>query len=81
MYIHIHYVPENDRVDRHTFAKELEVIDISEDSKFRAFAAVYGLRPRRANFEISESDQLRELLNVLMRFGIGYRVTPEPEYL
>jgi hypothetical protein len=81
MYINIPYVPENDRIDRDTFAKELEAIDISEDSRFRAFAAVYGLRPRRVNFEITESDQLRQLLNVLGRFGIGYRVTPEPEYI
>jgi hypothetical protein len=81
MYINIPYVPENDLIDRDTFAKELGAIEISEDARYRAFAAVYGIRPRRVTFEINESTQLRKLLDLLIRFGIGHRVTTEFEYL
>ena len=80
VYINSPYFFENERIDRQAFIKELEHAEISEDARFTAYEAVYNRLPRGVNFEFSETDQARELLTVLHRMRIAYRITAEPEY-
>ena len=80
VYINIPYVSENEKIDRQLFIKELSLAEISEEARFEAYEAVYNRLPRGVNFEFSDTDQVRELLSVLLRMRIAYRITTEPEY-
>ncbi len=79
VYINIPYVTENERIDRASVAKELEILDISEDSRYNAFAAIYNIKPRGVVLnDMSEAVLLEAMLK---RLGIPYRRSDEPEYV
>jgi hypothetical protein len=78
VYVNIPYVVENDNLDRSVVGKELELVDISEDAKYEAFAAIYNKRPRGVSFTSLEEAHL--LQRVLYRLGVPYRQTNESDY-
>ncbi len=78
VFVNIPYYVENDRVDRAVAAKELKLLDISEDQRYEAFAAIYNIRPRGVEFSDPKKAFLLE--GVLARLGIPFRQTPESEY-
>ena len=80
VYIDIPYTPDNDRIDRDLLIKELKFIDVSEDVRYEAFAAIYNRLPRGVPFEIEETDQARLLIGVLQNMRVGYRISTESEY-
>ena len=80
VYISIPYVAENDLIDRDRFIEELKIIEISDEAKSEAFDAVYNRLPRGLHFEISETEEMRSFLQVLLRLGIGYRISADSEY-
>lgn len=78
VYINIPYVVENDRIDRALTTKELTILDITEEAKHDAFAAIYNKRPRGVNFD--ETDDALLLEGALKRLGIPYRQSSESDY-
>jgi hypothetical protein len=78
VYVNIPYVPENDRVDREITARELQILNIDEDAKQEAFAAIYNKRPRGVDF--TDPQQAFRLQETLQRLGVPYRESPESEY-
>ena len=80
VYINIPYTRDNDLLDKDLLIKELKFIDVSEDVRYEAFAAIYNRLPRGVPFEIHETDQARLLVSVLLNMRIGYRITAESEY-
>lgn len=80
VYINIPYVPENNRIDKDLTKKELQCLDISDEAKQSAFAAIYNLNPRGVNFENEDSVEAIMLEGVLQRLGIPYRRSEESEY-
>lgn len=80
IYINIPYVPENDRIDKDFAKREIQSLDISENAKQAAYAAIYNLNPRGVNFESKDSVEAIILGNALKRLGIPYRESEESEY-
>ena len=78
VYVNIPYVPENERVDPSLAGKELGVLNISEDAKYDAFAAIYNKYPRGVRFtNIIDASLLQR---ALYRLGVPFRQSDEPEY-
>ena len=65
-------------VDRGVTAKELELLDISEDQRYEAFAAIYNIRPRGVEFSDPKKAALLEA--ALKRLGVPHRRSTESEY-
>ena len=78
VYVNIPYVVENDRLDPESVGKELAILNISEDAKYEAFAAIYHKRPRGVSFANTNEAMLLE--NALYRLGVPYRQTVESDY-
>jgi len=78
VYVNIPYVPENDKLDPSIVGKELGVLNISEDAKYEAFAAIFNKYPRGVSFtDIVEASLLQR---ALYQMGIPYRQSDEPDY-
>ena len=78
VYVNIPYVVENDKLDRSMVGKELGLLNISENAKQEAFAAIYNKRPRGVSFDsVAEAAVLEK---ALYRIGVPYRQTNESEY-
>jgi len=80
VFVNIPYVPENDRIGRDRTKKEIEALDINDNAKQSAYAAVYNKRPRGVNFENKDSVEAIMLEEVLHKLGIPYRRSEESEY-
>jgi hypothetical protein len=78
VYINIPYVVENERIDRDRVTKELQILNIDEEAKHDAFAAIYNKRPRGVNFADKEQASLLEA--ALLRLGVPYRPSNESDY-
>ena len=78
VYVNIPYVVENDKLDRSMVGRELGMLNISDDAKHEAFAAIYNKRPRGVRFDsIVEAAVLQK---ALYRLGVGYRQSDESDY-
>ena len=77
-FINIPYVAENNRIDRLTTEKELQVLSIGDEAKAEAFAAIYNLQPR--GVDLPDPLEAAALETLLMRLGIPFRRTDESEY-
>ncbi len=80
VYINIPYVPENNRIDKDSTKKEIQSLDINDNAKQSAFAAIYNLKPRGVDFESENSKEALMLESVLRRLGIPYRRSEDSEY-
>ena len=78
VFVNIPYYVENDRIDRAVTQKELQVLDISEDQRYEAFAAIYNKLPRGVEFSDPKKAMLLEA--ALSRLGVPFRQTPESEH-
>ncbi len=79
VYIDIPYVPENNRIDKDLVKKELQLLNISDETKSNVYDAIYNLKPRGVSF----GDNLKEaatLQNILSRLAIPYRQTEDSEF-
>ncbi len=81
VFVNIPYVPENNRIGKDLAKKEIEALDIGDNAKQNAYAAIYNKRPRGVNFESNDSVEAIMLEDVLRRLGIPYRRSEESEYL
>ena len=73
VYIDIPYVIENNRIDKASARKEIQVLDISEDAKNDAFEAIYHRNPQGVNFADKDLKQALSLQTVLSKLGAPYR--------
>jgi hypothetical protein len=73
VYIDIPFVIENNRIDKAAAKKEIQVLDISEDAKNDAFAAIYHRNPAGVNFADKDLKQALSLQTVLSKLGAPYR--------
>lgn len=80
VFVNIPYLPENDRIGRELTKKELEALDISDNAKENAYAAVYHKRPRGVDFDSKHSVEAIMLEDLLYKLGIPYRRSEESEY-
>ena len=80
IFVDIPYVPENDRIGRDLTKKEIESLDISDNAKQSAYAAVYNRKPRGVNFENKDSVEAIMLEDLLHKLGIPYRRKEESEW-
>ncbi len=80
VYVSIPYVPENNRIDRNLVKKEIEFLEIMEDAKELALAAIYHNKPRGVDFEGSNTVDAVILESVLDKLGIPYRRLEESDY-
>lgn len=80
VYINIPFVPENNRINKDSTKKELQALDINDDAKQVAYAAIYNLKPRGVDFEAEASTEAVMLETVLRRLGVPYRRSEESEY-
>jgi hypothetical protein len=78
VYVNIPYVVENDRLDPDFVSKELGLLNISEEAKSEAFAAIYHKRPRGVGF--ANLNEALMLQKTLYRLGVPYRQSAESEY-
>jgi hypothetical protein len=81
VYINIPYIPENNRISKDLTQKELEALDISDDAKTSAFAAIYNRLPRGVPFAEDDLNQANLLERTLIRLGIPVRQSELPEFL
>jgi hypothetical protein len=78
VYVNIPYVVENDKLDRSAVSKELGLLNISEDARREAFAAIFNKRPRGVSFNsIVEASVLQR---TLYQLGVPFRQSDESEY-
>jgi hypothetical protein len=79
VYINIPYVRENNRIDKNIAKKEIQLLEISDEAKLNAHAAIYNLHPRGVSF----GNNLKEALllqDALSRLGIPYMQSEESKY-
>ena len=81
VFINIPFVPENKRISRDLTHKELEALDISDEAKTSAFAAIYNRLPRGVIFAEDDLNQANLLERALIRLGIPVRQSELPEFL
>jgi hypothetical protein len=78
-YINIPYVRENDRINKDLVRKEIQLLEISDEAKSEAYAAVYNIRPRGVSF----GDNLQgasALEHALIKLEIPCRQSEESPY-
>ena len=80
VYINIPNVPENKRISKDLVKKEINILDISDDAKQNAYAAIYKLKPRGVDFEEKDLEYAVKLELTLQKLGIPYRRSEEYEY-
>jgi hypothetical protein len=79
VFINIPYVPENKRISTDLTAKELQLLDITDEKKAEAYDAIYNLLPRGVSF----GDNLQgaiALENALIKLNVPCRQSEESEY-
>jgi hypothetical protein len=80
VYINIPYIPENNKINKDVAKKEIQSLDINNNAKQSAYAAIYNLHPRGVNFERKNAVEAFMLEDVLKRLGVPYRKSEESEY-
>jgi hypothetical protein len=80
VYVSIPYLPENNRIDKDLVKKEMEFLEIPENAKEDAIAAIYHKIPRGVDFAGKGSVEAIILENVLSKLGIPYRRLEKSDY-
>lgn len=80
VFINIPFVHENKNIDADIVAKELSVLNISEDAKYETFQAIFNIKPRGVEFEDKDLKEVKQLENILAKLGIPYRQTEVSEF-
>ena len=80
VYINIPYVPENNRLDKATTKKEIQLLEINAEAKLSAYDAIYNVIPRGVNFESNEMIQAVILQDALRKLGIPYMQSEKSKY-
>ena len=80
VYINIPYVPENNRIDKVTTKKEIQLLDINAEAKLSAYDAIYNVMPRGVNFESNEMIQAVILQDALRKLGIPFMQSEKSKY-
>ena len=80
VYVSIPYVPENNRIDKDLVKKEMQFLEILENAKEVALAAIYHNKPHGVNFEDKNSVDAIILESLLSKMGIPYRRLKKSDY-
>jgi hypothetical protein len=80
VYISIPYVPENNRIDKDLVKKEIEILSIDDDEKYKVYEAIFNLKPRGVDFKGRDTVEIGKLESTLRKLGIPYRRLVESDY-
>ncbi len=80
VYVSIPYVPENNRIDKDLVKKEIGFLEIPENAKEVAIAAIYNQNPQGVDFAGKYSVDAIILESVLSKLGIPYRRLEKSDY-
>lgn len=80
VYVSIPYVPENNRIDKDLVKKEIQYLDITENAKEVAMAAIYHNKPHGVDFAGKNSVEAIILESLLSKLGVPYRRLEKSDY-
>lgn len=73
IHLEIPYVAENNRIDKTYVGKEIQTLQISQETKANVFDAIFNYFPRQVEFENKDLKEVVSLEGILHQLGIPYR--------